>query len=129
MNTKEKFANYLSQKGYSMLTIQDPNETGSTAIVIGRPNISDFTQVKDIGQALWEVRLSVDDYDNKDIIKTRSGPKRQPNAKRKTVVVRFQYSEYEAVKAYASQVGLTASDIIRTSVKAYVKYYSTTSTT
>jgi len=51
----------------------------------------------------------------------RSGPKRRLDAKRKSVVVRFQESEYEAVKAYASQIGLTASDIIRASVKTYLE--------
>ena len=52
------------------------------------------------------------------------GPKKRMDAKRKNVVVRFQESEYESVKAYASQIGLTASDIIRTAVTAYVKYHN-----
>jgi len=51
----------------------------------------------------------------------KRGPKRRLDAKRKPVVVRFQESEYEAVKAYASQIGLTASDIIRASVKIYLE--------
>ncbi len=68
METTRDFAEYLSDKGYKMLSVQVPNKNGVTAIVIGEPKLSDFTQIKDIGQNAWEVRLSVNDYDNKEIV-------------------------------------------------------------
>jgi len=51
----------------------------------------------------------------------KRGPKRQPNAKRKNVVVRYEDSEYEAVKAFANQIGETPSALIRKAVKAYLE--------
>lgn len=44
---------------------------GCIAIVMGRPNISHFTQVKDMGNDTYQVRLGVADYENQAILKTQ----------------------------------------------------------
>lgn len=67
--TKEKFAHYLSTKGYSVIDIKDPSDIGCVAIVLGRPNISHFTQVKDMGNDNYQVRIGVADYKNQRILK------------------------------------------------------------
>jgi predicted DNA binding CopG/RHH family protein len=43
------------------------------------------------------------------------------DAKRRSVVVRYEVSEYEAVKAYAAQMGITPSELIRKAVKGYLE--------
>lgn len=49
------------------------------------------------------------------------GPKPRMDAKRKSVVVRYEDSEYEAVKVYAAQLGITPSALIRKAVKTYLE--------
>ena len=46
------------------------------------------------------------------------------DAKRKSVVVRYEDSEYEAVKAYAGKEGITPSALIRKAVKVYLESHN-----
>lgn len=62
--TQLEFANYLSKKGYKMMTVCKPTERGVEATVIGKPNVTDFTQIADAGQGLWNVYISKKDFDN-----------------------------------------------------------------
>ena len=52
------------------------------------------------------------------------GPKPRMDAKRKSVVVRYQESEYEAVKVYAAQMGVTPSELMRKAVKGYLESHN-----
>lgn len=52
------------------------------------------------------------------------GPKPKIDAKRKTVVVRYEDSEYEAIKVYAAQLGITPSALIRKAVKGYLESHN-----
>jgi hypothetical protein len=52
------------------------------------------------------------------------GPKPKIDAKRSVVNVRYERSEYEAVKAYAAQIGIAPSALIRKAVKVYLENHN-----
>jgi|6_EtaG_2_1085325.scaffolds.fasta_scaffold08843_8 hypothetical protein len=66
--TTKDFFNYLNKLGLFRLKLEE-NDQSFIGIVNVKPNLSDFTQTKDIGGGLFEVRLSKEDIFNHKITK------------------------------------------------------------
>ena len=49
------------------------------------------------------------------------GPKPKIDAKRRIVMVRYEDSEHDAIKTYASKKGFTVASLVREAVKTYLE--------
>lgn len=64
--TTDLFFAYLEKHGLFRIKLE-VTELGAMALLNREPDVSNFTQVKEIDKDLWEARLSKDDYLNGEI--------------------------------------------------------------